>query len=161
VLVAVIVLALVVGTLGLVGLIGREPAAPSASPVQTMDTAEAQDPPTPDSPPPGLTPSEPDIPAFCELMGPGSAAFDAIGAGNPIETATITEDIKAAQSAVRDLRAVAPQDVAEALETVITYLDSLQELVETGQEPAQHADRQSAYSGALSLITEKKETVCP
>jgi hypothetical protein len=163
ILVGVIVAALVLGTLGLVGVIGRQPATPSASPVEITDTdaVEAEDPPTPDSPPPGLTPSEPDIPAFCELMGPGSAVLDAIGGADPASTATITEDIKVAMSTVRDLRGVAPEDIAEQFETALTYLDSLQEFVETGEEPAQYADHQAAYGEAVRLITEKKESVCP
>jgi hypothetical protein len=166
-LVAVIVISTVLGTLGLTGVIGANSSRPSstAPPVSQTDAPlqDQAEPAEPEEsePPPGLAPTGPDIPQFCEYMETSFAGIAEIAAADPVAAATLTEDVKRAQTALRDIRGVAPDDIAEQFETSLAFLDALQGLIQTGESPDGYAEQQTAYGEALRLIEEKKAAVCP
>jgi hypothetical protein len=171
VLVVVIVVGVALGTLGALGVIGAPAEAPVGSPPLEItvedptDQTDAADPEqtapgNPAAPAPGLAPSEPDIPAFCDLMRETFPTLEAMAQASPTDSATITEEVKGAIVGVRALNSVAPTEATDHFETGLVYLDSLQEFIETGEQPADFPAEQAAYTEALSLITQVEETTC-
>jgi hypothetical protein len=83
-----------------------------------------------------------------------------VGAEDPAASASITEEVKAAIATLRQLRTLGPEGVADPVDDAEEYLDSLQEFIETGEEPDEWAEERAAYDGALGQISEVQSAVC-
>jgi hypothetical protein len=170
----VIVVSLAVGGLGLVGVIGVgsgsqarvSSAAPSPDRTTELPGPDRSSKPTTapsrdaSSPAPGLTPSEPDVPAFCDLAAQETPFLQAVGAGNPAESATITEEAKRAIATLREMAEIGPAEVREQSAAAMEYIDALQEFIETGEAGADYDSQRSAYNAAIAAIDQIREAAC-
>jgi sugar phosphate isomerase/epimerase len=142
VLAGVIVVALVIGVLGVVGVIGVN---------RGRSTSASSD----------RQPTDENPTTFCSLMDTSGEGLRNMSFNNPQDSPEATEEARWALATLRHLKDLAAEDVRGQFDLAIEFVESWQEYIETGEQPVDFSDRQTAFDLAWTAIDEKKAMVCP